>query len=291
VSGFNKVYLTGRIFRWQYARDCAEDHLCMKVNTAVEYDPENDHSLTSLQTLVSNIGIDKIAQPDSRLVPKSKMEDYASFTELCHRYQESDHYRRLQGDAQEVLSPANLTERQLILALDVGSTMAKVVLADAQTGSILFLEAYSNAGDTIETVKKVFADLQRMGVDQLPLQSVGVTGSARYQVQQALSRIYPALADRVCVLVENYAHARGSIDCARQHIKWLEEKGKDNVDRKLCILVDIGGEDTKISTIALNEAELFDNAMNTKCSAGTGSLMDTQVVAPQGYLPGCAQHI
>ena len=40
-------------------------------------------------------------------------------------------------------------------------------------------------------------------------------------------------------------------------------------------MVDIGGEDTKISVIALNKNDLFDNAMNVKCSAGTGSLMDT----------------
>ncbi len=40
-------------------------------------------------------------------------------------------------------------------------------------------------------------------------------------------------------------------------------------------MIDIGGEDTKISTITLNQEGMFDNAMNVKCSAGTGSLMDT----------------
>ena len=48
----------------------------------------------------------------------------------------------------------------------------------------------------------------------------------------------------------------------------------DTSDR-FCILIDIGGEDTKVSTVALAQGELFDNAMNVKCSAGTGSLMDT----------------
>ncbi|MCK5262474.1 MAG: hypothetical protein KAJ92_02260 [Gammaproteobacteria bacterium] len=274
-AGFDKVYLTGRIFRWQYARDCADDLLRGQGVKDIAYDPENTQLLESLRCMVDRVGIDNLAQPDSRLVKQDKLEEFPSFDELRNRYEKSGHYRRMTEESPGVCSPEDLAQRSLILALDVGSTMAKVVLADADTDEILFLDAYSNAGDTIETVKKVFADLQQMGIEQLPLQSVGITGSARYQVQQALSRIYPDLSGRVEVLVENYAHARGSIDYARSHIKWLEEQGIEDINRSLCILVDIGGEDTKISTIALNEAELFDNAMNTKCSAGTGSLMDT----------------
>jgi predicted nucleotide-binding protein (sugar kinase/HSP70/actin superfamily) len=76
-------------------------------------------------------------------------------------------------------------------------------------------------------------------------------------------------------LVENYAHARGSIALAREHVQRLKAQGVDDINEEFCVLVDIGGEDTKISTIALQEAELFNNAMNLKCSAGTGSLMDT----------------
>ena len=274
-AGFDKVYLSGRIFRWQYARDCAEDLLRAQGVAAVVYDPENTQLLKSLRALVMKVGADNLAQPDSRLVRRSELEVFPSFVELRNRYEAGGHYRRLEQEPPGACSPEDLAQRALILALDVGSTMAKVVLADASTDEILFLDAYSNAGDTIETVKKVFADLQRLGIEQLSLQSVGITGSARYQVQQALARIYPSLAERIAVLVENYAHARGSIDYARRHLKWLEQQGIDDVNKRLCILIDIGGEDTKISTIALNEAELFDNAMNTKCSAGTGSLMDT----------------
>ena len=142
------------------------------------------------------------------------------------------------------------------------------------TGDVLFLSACSNAGDTIETVKHLFQDLLASGITRLRVRGIGITGSARYQVQQALARLYPTAADRLTVLVENYAHARGSIDVARRRIAQLVEKGEP-VNRDLCVLVDIGGEDTKISTIALAQAELFANAMNLKCSAGTGSLMDT----------------
>jgi activator of 2-hydroxyglutaryl-CoA dehydratase len=163
----------------------------------------------------------------------------------------------------------------VILGLDVGSTMAKAVLADARSGAGLFQAAYSNAGDTIETVKRVFSDLRERGLSQVALRGIGITGSARYQVEQALTHIYPALEDRIAVLVENYAHARGSLEQARQHIRRLKGQGHAGVNEQFCILIDIGGEDTKVSTIALEQAELFDNAMNLKCSAGTGSLMDT----------------
>ncbi|MEJ2053616.1 MAG: acyl-CoA dehydratase activase-related protein, partial [Calditrichaceae bacterium] len=47
------------------------------------------------------------------------------------------------------------------------------------------------------------------------------------------------------------------------------------INESFYLLIDIGGEDTKISVISLESNELFDNAMNIKCSAGTGSLMDT----------------
>ena len=274
-DGFDKVYLAGRVFRWRYARDCAEDLLREKGVKQIAYDPENTHVLRSLSALVERVGIDNLTQPDPRLTRPNKLEKQPSFAELRRRYEADSRFRRLSDEPLDSLSPETLAETPLILALDVGSTMAKAVLADAERDRTVFRGAYSNAGDTIETVKKVFADLLEMGLERLTLRAVGVTGSARYQVQQALSRIYPELADRVSVLVENYAHARGSIDYARRHLEWLEEQGVEGVDKSLCVLVDIGGEDTKISTIALNEAELFDNAMNTKCSAGTGSLMDT----------------
>ena len=63
------------------------------------------------------------------------------------------------------------------------------------------------------------------------------------------------------------------------------------VNRDFCLLVDIGGEDTKISTIALAQAELYANAMNLKCSAGTGSLMDTlsALFGLPGVKDACAQ--
>jgi activator of 2-hydroxyglutaryl-CoA dehydratase len=241
--GFDKVYLAGRIFRWRYARDCAEDLLRDRGVVEIAYDAENSQLLRSLRNLVEKVGADNLAQPDSRLRRQSEPETFPSFAELRKRYATDGLYRRLADNPPPICRPRDLEQRSLILALDVGSTMAKAVLADAGTGEVLFLDAYSNAGDTIATVKKVFEDLQQLGIEQLLLQSVGITGSARYQVQQALASIYPNLSERIQVLVENYAHARGSIDHARQHVKWLQQQGIENVNCDLCILVDIGGED------------------------------------------------
>ena len=165
-SGFDKVYLTGRIFRWQYARDCAADLLRHKGVAEVAYDPDNNQILDSLQALVAESGVENIAQPDSRLRKQSKLEQYPAFAALKRRYEDSGHYRRLPPESLRRLTPASLKKKSLMLALDVGSTMAKAMLAESESGQVVFLNAYSNAGDTIETVKKVFNDLHRLGIEQ-----------------------------------------------------------------------------------------------------------------------------
>src|SRR5574340_468617 len=239
---------------------------------AIAYDTENTQTLESLRRLVARAGVENLVQPDARLAREPKAEEYPSFATLRERY--AADFRYLRQPSEPVGNKGELAFRPVHIGLDAGSTMAKAVLAD-DAGEILFLNAYSNAGDTIETVKHIFRDLQQKGLERLAVRSIGITGSARYQVREAPSRIYPSLGARVAVLVENYAHARGSIDIVRRHLAWLKERGVAGLNEDFCILVDIGGEDTKLSTLALREGELFGNAMNIKCSAGTGSLMDT----------------
>jgi len=274
-KGFQKVYLTGRVFSWKYARNCAEDLLRGIGVQEIEFDVENTRVLKSMRSLVERVGSENLIQPDERLIPQSEPEEFPSFAVLKSVYEESGHYLRLPDDPVHPDAIEIMSGRPIIMGFDVGSTMAKVVVADSETGKTAFQSAYSNSGDTIETTKQVFKDLLGTGLTQIKIDSIGITGSARYQVEQALIHIYPALKERTSVLVENYAHARGSIDHARHHIRRLKERGFSDINEDFCILIDIGGEDTKISTIALEQAELFDNAMNLKCSAGTGSLMDT----------------
>ena len=273
-EGFPSILLVGRFFNWQFVRDCAEDYLHALGVQNVEYDPENTLMLDALHDLVDQAGDAALTPPDAIMRSEPKMGEYPAFSDLLARQEASLRYRREPVLAFSVKAAHDLAVRPVHIGLDVGSTMAKVVMTD-DAGEIVYLDAYSNAGDTIETVKRVFSDLRDQGLDGLAVRSIGVTGSARYQVREALARIYPQLSSRLAVLVENYAHARGSIDQAREHLARLKQAGIADLNENFCILVDIGGEDTKITTLALREAELFNNAMNIKCSAGTGSLMDT----------------
>ncbi|MDH3949245.1 MAG: hypothetical protein OEU74_09835, partial [Gammaproteobacteria bacterium] len=240
-KGFQKVYLTGRIFRWQYMRDCAGDLLGTLGVQEIEFDSENTSILDAMHGLVERIGPDNLVQPDDRLVPQSTPEEYPAFSQLKSVYEANGHYLRLPDDPIHPHAASILKHRPVIVGLDVGSSMAKVVVADSVTGDIAFQAAYSNAGDTIETIKQVFNNLLDKGIEQLQITGIGITGSARYQVQQALLHIYPALNERISVLVENYAHARGSIEHARRHIRQLKQQGFSEVNEDFCILIDIGG--------------------------------------------------
>jgi activator of 2-hydroxyglutaryl-CoA dehydratase/predicted nucleotide-binding protein (sugar kinase/HSP70/actin superfamily) len=274
-AGFDKVYLTGGIFKWQFARDCAADHLESIGVLKVEYDAGHSLPFDGIVNLVDTIGKDNYIRQERRLKRRRKLAEFPAFGEIKRKYEAENLYRRLPDETTPTIKPDELESRPIVIGLDAGSTMAKLVIADAENRDILFLGSYSNCGDTIETIKEIFRDLQSRGIRQLTIKHIGITGSARYQVQEALRQVYPRLAACVSVLVENYAHARGSIEHARAHIRHLKEQGIEDINEDFLILVDIGGEDTKLSTVSLKKGELFDNAMNVKCSAGTGSLMDS----------------
>lgn len=275
-GGFDSVWLTGGVFAWRYARECATDYLLECGVERVEHDRDNTLLLSGTRYLAASLGYRRFSQPEPAVLGLRPEPDcYPSFRDLKSDYEASGVYLRLPEQPCPRFSPESLATTSLLLGIDVGSTMAKLVVADESGERVLFSNAYTNAGDTIETVKAIFRDLEKCGGEALRIRQIGLTGSARYQVQKALINIYPQLADRVLVLVENYAHARGSIEFVRRHIAYLKAQGIEEINEEFCVLVDIGGEDTKISTIALKRAELFDNAMNVKCSAGTGSLMDT----------------
>jgi activator of 2-hydroxyglutaryl-CoA dehydratase/predicted nucleotide-binding protein (sugar kinase/HSP70/actin superfamily) len=268
------VYLTGGIFQWKFARDCAKDYLSDKLKiTDVHYDRDQSLPVNGVFNLAETLGYASFRETGRRLKKQKKLVEFPSFLEMKDRYEVSGRYVR----AEDTLSPhpAMTLDRQAVcMALDVGSTMAKGMIAQAETREPLWATSLENHGDTIETIKQLFRKLISAGIDELNLQHIGVTGSGRYQVQKVLAEIYPHLADRTTVLVENYAHARGSIKEAQARVDLLKRQGIQ-IDDSTAVLVDVGGEDTKISLISLKTGDLIDNAMNIKCSAGTGSLMDT----------------
>ena len=271
------VVLTGGVFRWQYARDCASDFLKDREIQQIIFHEHPSVLITGMKHLVQTVGIRKFkADPDSaRLRPSPPLLEKPSFQFLKRDYLKKGYYERLPDPVIEPGTPGRFMNEPVNLALDIGSTMAKIIIMHAESGALLFQNSYNNHGDTIETVKHIFRRLQALSVDRLRIQNLGITGSGRYQVQKALKAIYPQIADRIYVMVENYAHAWGSVEFAKKHIGKLKDLGVKNINDNFYVLIDIGGEDTKVSVISLKKNELFDNAMNIKCSAGTGSLMDT----------------
>ncbi|MFA6526328.1 MAG: acyl-CoA dehydratase activase-related protein [Candidatus Buchananbacteria bacterium] len=268
------VYLTGRVFNWQFARNCAEDYLLANGSKKIIFNEAQDLSLLGLANLLETIGWDNFKDLSKiDLVPEETMREYPSYPELFKNLSEKKLYLRLPDDDLSAGQIA-LSEAPLNIGLDIGSTMAKIVITNAESGKILFIDSYNNHGDTIETVKHIFRALTDLGHVNLSVQNIGITGSGRYQVQKVLAEVYPHLAERIQVLVENYAHARGSIKEAKEHLERLKKAGKE-ANEEYCLLVDVGGEDTKVSLVSFKTGDLFDNAMNIKCSAGTGSLMDT----------------
>jgi activator of 2-hydroxyglutaryl-CoA dehydratase/predicted nucleotide-binding protein (sugar kinase/HSP70/actin superfamily) len=271
----HKVYLTGGVFRWQYARDCAADLLKANGIKEVVYDKEQSIMMTGMKYLVDCVGEGNFRKQNPvKLRKPTSLTRLPSFKTLKKTYEKERLYKRLPDPEIQAVSTGIFANLPVNVGLDIGSTMAKIVITDARSGELLFHNSYNNHGDTIETLKHIFRKLKARNIDQLKIQNIGITGSGRYQVQKALKTIYPHLQERISVMVENYAHAWGSISFARDHIAKLKQQGFE-VNEDFCLLIDIGGEDTKISIISLKEGELFDNAMNIKCSAGTGSLMDT----------------
>jgi activator of 2-hydroxyglutaryl-CoA dehydratase/predicted nucleotide-binding protein (sugar kinase/HSP70/actin superfamily) len=274
-EGFASVWLTGGVFAWQFARDCAEDYLRNRGVARVRHDQDGSFPIDGLKLLEAEVG-GRFTEPDRRLLPRETLSEYPGFADIAPRLEQAHLFFRADAKAAPAADLPPLDRNTpVLMGLDVGSTMAKVVLTDPRGETVFHRGAFSNSGDTIETIKAIFRDLQQRGLPSLALEQIGITGSARYQVRKALLNVYPQLADRILVMVENYAHALGSLDLVGEHRDRLRAAGITDVNPDFCILVDVGGEDTKISTIALARQELFDNAMNVKCSAGTGSLMDT----------------
>jgi len=273
-SGFTTVWLTGGVFAWKFARDCARDALRDGGIVHVCYDRNGEFPIRGLMHLEQKVGQKAFVHGDHRVLPRKRLPALPPFSRVQEKLIRDHRYYRYADQTLEAEHTHRLKTEPVHLGLDVGSTMAKVVIASGASRNILYKDALSNAGDTIETIQALLSKIRDRGIPDLRIENIGITGSARYQVQKTLVGIYPQLRRCVEVLVENYAHARGSIDCVHDHIRRLKANGVGPVNEKRCILVDVGGEDTKISTIDLESEELFDNAMNMKCSAGTGSLLD-----------------
>jgi activator of 2-hydroxyglutaryl-CoA dehydratase len=279
-EGVRTVWLTGGVFRWQFMRDCAADYLHAQGIADIRYDANESAMLTGLQALAASVQetSGQVSEP-GRLYKKASDErssDYflPSFSSIHERLARGGRFVRLTGETADLRTTEELRDRPVNIALDMGSSMAKMVIADAESGAALHRDTLPNRGDTLLTLRRFLNTLRERGIEGLAVQNWGLTGSGRYQIEEIIRTVYPHLGERVVTMVENEAHALGSLDVLERHIIGLKAQGHTRVNEEVAFLVDIGGEDTKISAIAIKDRILTENAMNTKCSAGTGSLMD-----------------
>ena len=271
-----RIYLTGGVFRWRFLRDCAADFLRSQGIDDIVYDENQSLTFLGMEALREKLSGKKRAVP-RRAASQPKKETQAplpSFRELRERLAGSGRYVNRQNEEEQTKVSSLLAGQPVNIALDIGSSMAKMVIADAVSGKTIYLNCIANKGDALQTVRRFLATIQESGCSGLPVQYWGLTGSGRYQIQKILQAVYPHLRERIFTLVENEAHVLGSLEILSEHIASLKQQGHTSVHEDCGILVDIGGEDTKISIIDLKSKSLQENAMNCKCSAGTGSLMD-----------------
>jgi len=271
-----RVYLTGGVFRWKFLRDCAADMLSDQGIEDIVYDEHQSLVFVGMEALRENHSREKnkIHRPSAVPTGKTRQIPLPSFQELQEQLTAAGQYVNRRS-ADEAMDAAAISAQQPVhIALDIGSSLAKMIITEAISGKTIFRHCLPNKGDALQTLRRSLAILEEAGCMGLPVQYWGLTGSGRYQMQRILQAVYPHLRERIFTRVENEAHVLGSLEILSDHIAVLAQTGHSLVHDDRGILVDIGGEDTKISIIDVQRKALSENAMNCKCSAGTGSLMD-----------------
>lgn len=129
------------------------------------------------------------------------------------------------------------------IGIDIGSTAAKtVVWAD---GSVAKAFTMPTGWSSMETAESIKEHLSVLGISLQEQASVIATGYGRISVPYA---------DR-CV-TEITCHGKGAWHLMEQD----------------CVVIDVGGQDTKIITVV--KGQVSDFLMNDKCSAGTGKFLE-----------------
>ena len=138
------------------------------------------------------------------------------------------------------------------VGIDVGSTATKVAVLDG--GGALARTLLCPTGfSSVDAARRVRALLDEAGID-VDTVAVVATGYGRNNIPFATGRVAVPYANKV--VTEITCHGRGA---ARLF-------GRDGV------VVDVGGQDTKIIALANGVVKKF--VMNDKCSAGTGRFLE-----------------
>jgi len=139
--------------------------------------------------------------------------------------------------------------KRTYLGIDVGSISTNLVLMDSDEDLITSLYIRTE-GDPISAVKKGLNEIKKKSPEDIEVNGVGTTGSARH--------LAGVIAGADLVKNEITAHAEG----ASYFVPDVRT------------VIEIGGQDSKI--IILENGVAVDFAMNNLCAAGTGSFLDNQ---------------
>ena len=120
-SGIDKVYLSGGVFRWQYARNCAEDILKSNGVGEVVYDNEQSISIAGMKHLAEGIGPGNDRKQNTvRLRKPDTLFEFPSFNSLKEKYGKRGLYKRLPDPETELLSPGMIMNLPVNIGLDIG---------------------------------------------------------------------------------------------------------------------------------------------------------------------------
>lgn len=134
------------------------------------------------------------------------------------------------------------------LGIDVGSTSTKIVLIDSN-GEVVAKKYVMTAGQPLKAIQSIMSDPEIAKLEnQVNIKAVGVTGSGRYLVGDAVG------AD----LVKNEITA--------------QTRAAVHIDPSVETVFELGGQDSKYAY--LQNRVVLDYQMNKACAAGTGSFID-----------------
>lgn len=146
--------------------------------------------------------------------------------------------------------PAEIAPDRLVdvyLGVDVGSTSTKAAVISPE-GEVLAKTYLMTAGQPLEAVKQVMANLAPALEGRVRVRGVGVTGSGRYLVGAFIG------AD----LIKNEITA--------------QTRAALHIDPAVDTVFELGGQDSKY--VYLENGTPLDYQMNKACAAGTGSFVD-----------------
>jgi len=181
-------------------------------------------------------------------------EEFSSFKLLLERSSQANYntLNSYSSDAAEVRIHSDLEPGiKAIMGIDIGSTSTKLVLIDADDGSVVLDMYRKTRSDPIGAVRILFREIVSVFNGITPsIVSCATTGSGR--------KLIGELVGADIIVNEITAHYRG----ARELVP--------DVDT----IIEIGGQDSKF--IRATNGMVVDCNMNFVCAAGTGSFIEEQ---------------